>query len=93
MVRSLENIALCRLRKRTGAMEIAEPFWMLGILEMRPRPIRDEFEAFEIPLFASYLKRLQIGDYRFALRPPEFHILFVALRREVAAVTEGYYDC
>ena len=92
MVRTFEDVALRRLSDRAIAVEVAEPLGMIGILEMRPCPVRDEPEALEILLVARNPERLSVCDYRFALRPPELHVLLVALRREVAAVAEGYYS-
>ena len=79
MERSLEEVPFCVLRHGTVAMEISEPLWEVWIPQMTPRPVRNEFETVEIPLLARQTVCLQIGDDRLALRPPELHILLIAL--------------
>ena len=89
MERTLEEIALRRLCDRAIAVEIAVPLavFLVGHALICPFthlfvPIQPLIVLCEVPGVLRRYKSL-------ALRPPELHVLLVALRREVFAVAEA----
>ena len=83
--------AFQRQQHLATAIQVAEPFGMFGILEVRPRVIVHTFKPFE----ASRVAREPVTFYSrnkcFKVYPPQLLIPFELLRRETLAIHEIEY--
>ena len=89
--RPLEEIALRRLRNRSIAVEIAVPLAVFLVWHALICPFAHLFVPIQPLIVLCEVPGILRRDKRLALRPPELHVLLVALRREVFAVAEAYY--
>ena len=69
-------------------MQIAVPLGKFRVWEMLVGPVADELVLLEVFFVARRQIGIQRHDNRLALRPPEFHVLRIVLRRQILAVAE-----
>lgn len=91
MERTFKKITLSGLGYRAVAMQITVPFTIFLIGEMGISPVADLPVHSKIFFIMSRLIGIKSSNNRFGLRPPEFHILRIILRREMTAIPEINY--
>ena len=89
MERALEEIALRGLRDGSVAVQVAVPLAVLPVGHALVGPLTHLLVPLKPLLLLRKVPGVLRGDQSLALRPPELHVLLVALRREVLAVAEA----